>query len=368
MDHCPDSILEQARFWVVEIHDPNFAADHDSQTKFHNWLNRSAAHADAFARSSRTFQCLECLRALPEINLDDRIQRYRCEQKGAPRVPWRPWFAAAAALCLGVVLPLVPQQLTAAPTLYMTHVGEQRTVILADGWTLRLNSATRVLVRSPVGQYREIDVLEGETYFSLAPDLRRPIRIFSAADTITGNASEFDVSQVKGRVEVVAVRGDLSVMSFDLSGAPLTQHIVGRADRSKSNSISLRAGEMATIREQQDGANVLLDSRTPTDIERLLAWRDGLLAFSNQSAAAVVASFNRYNRQQMAIADHDIAQLRVSGNFQFNDPESFILALQRIYPTFKIVAQLQPTGAIVLSRRGSQPRKSTQQGADPVPM
>jgi transmembrane sensor len=100
----------------------------------------------------------------------------------------------------------------------------------------------------------------------------------------------------------------------------------------------------------------------------LLAWRGGLLAFSNQPAAEVVASFNRYNRQQIAIADQDIAQLRLSGDFQFNDPESFILALQRIYPAFKIVAQLQPTGAIVLARRGSQPQKSTQQGAYPVPM
>jgi transmembrane sensor len=367
MDHCPDSIHEQARFWVVENHDPSFSTDHARQTKFHNWLNRSAVHAEAFARASRTFQRLECLRAIPGINLDERIRQYRCEQKSVRRVRWRPWFSAAGALFFGVVLPLVPQQLTAAPTLYMTHVGEQRIVILADGSKLHLNSGTRILVRF-LGQYREIDVLEGETYFSLAPDLRRPIRIFAAADTITGNASEFDVSQIEGRVEVVAMRGDLSVMSFDSSGAPLTQHIVGRADRSKSNPISLRAGEMATIRAQRDVANVLLDSRTPTDIERLLAWRDGLLAFSNQSAAEVVASFNRYNRQQMAITDQEIARLRLSGNFQFNDPESFILALQRIYPAFKIVAQLQPTGAIVLSRRGAQPQKSTQQVANPVPM
>jgi ferric-dicitrate binding protein FerR (iron transport regulator) len=185
---------------------------------------------------------------------------------------------------------------------------------------------------------------------------------------ITGNASEFDVSQHTGRIEVVAVRGELSLISIDSTGAPLTQHIVGRGDRTKSNPISLRAGEMATIRAQPDGANVLLDSRTPAEIERLLAWRSGLLAFSNQPAADVVASFNRYNRQQMAIADRDIAQLRLSGDFQFNDPESFILALQRIYPAFKIVAQLQPTGAIVLARRGSQSQKSTQQGANPVPM
>jgi transmembrane sensor len=368
MDHCPDSILEEAQFWVVEIHDPGFSTDRVSQSQFHHWLNRSAVHAKAFARASSTFQRLGCLRALPEINLDDRIQRYRCEQKVAPRFRWRPWFSAAAALCLGVVLPLVPQQLTAAPTLYMTHVGEQRTVILADGSNLRLNSGTRVLVRSPVGQYREVDMLEGETYFSLASGHHRPIRIFAAADTITGNASEFDVSQIQGRVEVVVVRGDLSVMSFDSSGAPLTQHIVGRADRTESNRISLRAGEMATIRAQRDAANVLLDSRTPADIERLLSWRSGLLAFSNQSAAEVVASFNRYNRQQMAIADQDIAQLRLSGDFQFNDPESFILALQRIYPAFKIVAQLQPTGAIVLARRGSQPQKSTLRDANPVPM
>jgi len=361
MDHRPDRILKQAQLWVVEIHDPRFSTDQVSQTKFQQWLNRSAAHADAFVRSSRTFERLECLRRLPDTYLDELLQRYRCEQKGPRRAPWRRWLSAAAAVCLGVILPLVPRPLTAAATLYMTQVGEQRTVVLTDGSTLRLNSGTRIVVQ-PLGRYREIDLLEGETYFSVPPNLRQPVRIFTSADTIIGNGSEFDVTQVNGRVEVLAVRGPVSVMSFDSTGAPRRQHIIGRTDGANSNPLSLRAGETATIRTPQDGANVLLDSHTPLEIERLLAWRKGILAFSNQSAAEVVASFNRYNGQQMAIADRDIAELRLSGDFQFNDTASFIRALQRLYPTLQIVAELQPTGAIVLSRRTSRPQPSERHG------
>lgn len=367
MDHRQGPILEQAQFWVVEVHDSSFPIDLANQRRFVAWLNQSGAHADAFRRASRTYERLALLGTLTQINLDDRIERYRSQQRGGHQVRLKPWFSAAAALLFGLVLSWVPEELTAAPTLYVTRAGEQRTVNLADGSQLQLNSGTRILVQT-AGQYREIDVLEGETFFSLVRDPRRPIRVFAAAGLITGDASEFDVSQLSGRVEVIAVRGELAVTSIDSAGAPLTRHITGRGGGHRSDPISLRAGEIATIRVQQDGANVVLDSRTPTDVERLLAWRRGLLSFSNQSAADLVAVFNRYNRQQMAIADPDIADLHLSGDFQFNDPESFILALQRVYPTFKIVAQLQPTGAIVLSRQASRHQKSTRSGAEPAPM
>jgi transmembrane sensor len=368
MDHCrDDSIFEQAQFWVVEVHDSSFSTDLVNQARFRDWLNRSGAHVDAYRRTSQIYRRLACLGALTQVDLDERIQRYRSEQEDARQVRLEAWFSTAAALLLGLVLAWVPQRLTAAPILYVTRVGEQRTVFLTDGSQLRLNSGTRILVQT-AGRYREIDVLEGETYFAMVRDRRRPIRVFAAAGLITGDASEFDVSQLQGRVEVIAVRGELSVTSIDSAGAPLTQHITVRGDGDRSDPISLRASEIATMRVRQDGAYVALNSRTPADIERLLAWRRGLLAFSNQSAVDLVAVFNRYNRQQMAIADPDIAGLRLSGDFQFNDPASFILALQRVYPTFEIVAQLQPTGAIVLSRRASARQKSTRQGAGPAPM
>jgi transmembrane sensor len=365
MDHRPESILEQAHFWVVEIRDSNFAGDLLNQRRFRAWLSQSGAHADAFSRASRTFERVASLRTSTQINLEDRLQRYRIEQNLARQVRLKRWFSAAAALLLGLVLPWVPQELTAAPILYATRIGEQRTVTLADGSQLRLNSGTRILVRA-VGRYREIDVLEGETYFSVVPDPRHPIRVFAASGLIAADASEFDVSQIQGRVEVIVVRGELSVLSIDSAGAPLTQHITSRGEHDRSGPISLRAGQIATMRARPDGVYIALGSRTPTDIERLLAWRRGLLAFSNQSAAELVTVFNRYNRQQMAIADPDIAELRLSGDFQFNDPASFVLALQHVYPTFKIVAQLQPSGAIVLFRQASGAQISTRQGADPI--
>jgi len=367
MDHRPESILEQAHFWVVEVHDSNFSSDLLNQSRFRAWLSQSGAHTDAFSSASRTFERVASLRTSTQINLEDRLQRYRSEHKLARQVRLKRWVSAAAALFLGLILPWVPQELTAAPILYATRIGEQRTVTLADGSQLRLNSGTRILVRA-VGRYREIDVLEGETYFSMARDPRHPIRVFAASGLIAGDASEFDVSQFQGRVEVIVVRGELSVLSIDSAGAPLTQHITGRGERDRSGPISLRAGQTATMRVRQDGANIELDSRTAADIERLLAWRRGLLAFSNQSVADLVTVFNRYNRQKMAIADPDIAELRLSGDFQFNDPASFVLALQRVYPTFKIVAQLQPSGAMVLSRQASGPQISTRQGADPTLM
>ena len=79
-----------------------------------------------------------------------------------------------------------------------------------------------------------------------------------------------------------------------------------------------------------------------------------------------LGSIHRHARYEDLLADPDIAELRLSGDFQFNDPASFVLALQHVYPAFKIVAQLQPSGAIVLFRQASGAQISTRQGADPT--
>ena len=78
----------------------------------------------------------------------------------------------------------------------------------------------------------------------------------------------------------------------------------------------------------------------------------------------MVDSFNRYNRQKLAIADSSIAALRLSGDFQLDDPQSFVLALQRVYPALKIVAERESVSGTIHLRRGTALESRSGRNAD----
>ena len=67
---------------------------------------------------------------------------------------------------------------------------------------------------------------------------------------------------------------------------------------------------------------------TQSAVDRKLTWLHGLIAPEGETLAEAVAEFNRYNREQLAVADPVIADRRIGGTFRATDPVSFILALE----------------------------------------
>jgi transmembrane sensor len=242
-------------------------------------------------------------------------------------------------------------------------VGEQRTVTLDDGSQMTLNSGTWVVVQR-VGRYREVDVIWGETFFHVTRNPQRPIRVFTALGMVTGSARAFDVLQTERESRVIAVQGELSGLSGNWATEVLTEELIARRNRDAFGHVSLRTGDIAIFRANFQTVDVRVETHARSDIECLIAWRDGILAFSNEPAQAVVESFNRYNRQKLAIADSSIAALRLSGDFRLDDPQSFVLALQRVYPALHIVAEREPVSGTTHLRRGTAPESRSGRKAD----
>jgi transmembrane sensor len=64
------------------------------------------------------------------------------------------------------------------------------------------------------------------------------------------------------------------------------------------------------------------------DSGRELAWAEGRLVFDNDTVAAVIEQFNRYNRVQLHVSDETLGRRRVSAVFNASEPESFIAFIQ----------------------------------------
>jgi transmembrane sensor len=89
---------------------------------------------------------------------------------------------------------------------------------------------------------------------------------------------------------------------------------------------------------------------SPGETRRLLAWQERRLEFDTVPLADVVREFNRYNRQQLAIADAALAEKRFSGTFRADGYESLVRLLENDFG----VRTERGERAIVLRRPGAE--------------
>jgi len=68
------------------------------------------------------------------------------------------------------------------------------------------------------------------------------------------------------------------------------------------------------------------------DLSRAIAWRDGRLAFYEDSVSAAVAEMNRYTRRPIVILDPQVGEMRISGNYSVGDAEAFARSLSVLLP------------------------------------
>jgi transmembrane sensor len=185
---------------------------------------------------------------------------------------------------------------------YVSGVGELRSVSLADGSSMSLNTATETRVHfSEVA--REVQLARGEAHFEVAKDRARPFVVRSGDLTVTAVGTAFVVRRQGERVDVTVTEG---VVELSQSGAATPRRVSAnqRAVVTAASSIEVRS-----IEHQE--------------AERRLAWRAGMVAFNGEPLAEAVAEVNRHNRRHIVIADAALAGRPIVGMFRANDIETF---------------------------------------------
>jgi len=320
-----EAVRQAAAQWVVRLDDPSCSAA--DRAAFEAWRDDSHEHEAAYEREAAGWARLERLRALrPGLERPDRD--LLADRRPAPplaRAPWARGMAAAAAIALVVAGTMTFDGGTA----YATAIGERRVVVLSDNSRIELNTDSKVVVRYRKG-VREVKLVRGEAVFEAARDDARPFVIKAA------NA----VMQADGSTEMaVRLRSDGAAVTVKRGGVDLDA-----APAERKDDLRLTAGVTAIYSSAGSRSRAVSDS----EIDRALAWRQGGIALNGQSLEQAVAEFNRYNRQQIRIADPSISGLRLAGYFQTTEPNSFVSAVTSAFP---VRAAAGSDGAIRLSRR-----------------
>lgn len=207
-----------------------------------------------------------------------------------------------------------------------TGKGEVRSVPLADGSVIWLNTDSQVKVRYGRAQ-RGVILTRGEAMFDVAKDPSRPFVVHAGDTSVRAVGTAFSVSHVAERtVQVLVDEGQVDFAKSD-AGPPVRLHAGCKA-------ISPQAGE------------ILVRHVGEPTVSRALSWRRGMLDFDGVTLAQAAQTFSKYSDEQIVIDDPAVARMTVSGLFASTDPNGFAKA---VAVSMDLKARGEP-GAIHLSR------------------
>jgi transmembrane sensor len=256
-------------------------------------------------------------------------------------------LAAMVILSLSVVFigPNPPDSLMRTNGLYSTSVGEQQSVLLADGSVVELNTNSQIQVNY-TEQYRDIQLVRGEAHFTVTENETHPFRVYASNKRIEAIGTAFDVRLRGSEVRVAVSEGKVALVLHDQAFA----------DPTSSNNApvvellgTLDAGEAGII---ADGTDPDADSDSSlqrielANVDLMLAWRSGLLAFSGESLETVVSEISRYTTVNIEISDPAVRAIRIGGQVPVGDTEAMLAALEE---NFGLRVQRRSPDHVVLS-------------------
>jgi transmembrane sensor len=335
-------IDEQARDWVVELDDDPPSSERLAELRA--WLGRSPLHRRAFEQAAAAWRELDCLAALlkdPAAVSNDQPAT-RAERAGTAASSGGSFlrrragvFAAGAAVVLvGIVTSVAfvwrPSAVHVTSSTYRTATGEITTVALSDGSKVHLNTASRVSVTyEPTA--RILRLAAGEAYFEVAPDPKRPFVVYADRFAVRALGTAFAVHMLNSGVDLTVTQGQVELDSFkrplpDPAGASPGGG-AGAAAEAAEARYSLSGGQHLTFA----GDVRLIEQIDAKDIEKRLAWRDGMLIFDEDPLKEVVAEIGRYTAARIVITDPTIRELKIGGYFKVQDAGSILESLQESY-------------------------------------
>lgn len=219
--------------------------------------------------------------------------------------------AAASVAALGISLPAMGATIT-------TGRGEIRLVPLKDGSTALLNTNSSIRIGYNATE-RFITVLDGEVYFSVTHDAKRPFVVEVGGKRLRTMQATFRVQKLnENPVDVLVQQGRVDLPVGD---AP-NSHPLSLQANMRMNLGAGSTGRLQTATPQ----NI-----TPETVMRELAWREGRLAFEGETLKQAATAFARYSDTHIIIPDPVLAQEPVTGLFAANDPAGFSRAIARIF-------------------------------------
>jgi transmembrane sensor len=359
-----DIIEDEALEWLIRL-DADHPLDKGEECMLDEWLARSPVHRDALKSLNTFWSSANVLSSLAEPSSVVGLLKKRCIAYFQPLMHRRRSATFATLLVLGLmVLGLDGFNLkNNADTngLYVTAVGQQKTVTLADDSVIQLNTNSQVQVDYRQG-FRNIRLLQGEAHFDVAKDKSKPFRVYAGSGRVQAVGTAFNVYLKGSDIDVFVTEGRVAVASIlnvdnplpadahtahsqantniaDDTDAYIATRVNGLGEISAGQGALLKIAGKSVIHDVDGG----IQDVQRFELERLpgiasstnddnnyhqLAWRKGLIIFTGESLEQVIAEISRYTPVQIDILNPELRNIEIGGQVEVGDTDSMFKALE----------------------------------------
>lgn len=331
----PTAAEAAASRWLARLASPDITADERQQ--FESWLSEAPEHRAAIEAMSSTW---ERLRDLPRTPTPAR--------RGASHPARLSGYAVAAAAALGLIV--------LCATVWTVGRFDERVVVaqasapvvehLPDGSTVELNAQSVVRYRFRARE-RLVTMDEGEAFFDVAPDPKRPFLVRTPLGMLRVVGTSFSVRVGTDAVHTIVVSGTVEALPAAQTSGEL-DHRVGH------ESTALRGRPNEEIEFTGRGATI--SSVGAAAVQRRLAWRQGMLELDGETLGYAAREIERHTGVHFEFEEPAIEALRVGGYIKANDIGAFDALLQS---NFGLYLQRIDDNLVRVVRRSPQPSSQT---------
>ncbi|WP_338476537.1 FecR domain-containing protein [Pseudomonas khavaziana] len=290
-------VAEQAVHWLLEMQQG--ALNPRQQAAWQQWLNAHSEHQRAWEQIQQVNQRLRGMPSpLAHAALNAPTLRSR-RQALKLLLILGAGSAAVWSLRQQHILPPLSAD-------YRSPIGQRRSVQLADGSQLKLNTGSAVDVHID-GQQRLIRLLEGEILLtSRAGDT--PLRVLTGQGLLSSQTARLNVRQFNDHTQLAVLAGQVEVTPNNYSGLPLTVAAAHQVNFTRKG----------------------WDTPRSTDANSG-AWADGMLVAAHMRLEDFLGELGRYRRGQLH-CDPQVANLLLSGSYPLDDSERILDLLEVSLP------------------------------------
>lgn len=266
-------------------------AARELESEFETWIAEHPSHAEEYALCEIAWGVSGPAARGASCSFSAAVERPGVLR----RHPLAFGLASAAMVLAALMVSLWP----AASQSYSTAPGEQRTIALADGSHVTLNTRSRLSVRLTHAA-RDVVLENGEAYFEVAEDPARAFTVRTALGTARALGTRFDVFLGDRDLLVTTAQGRVEVRT------PAAQH-----------GVLVEGGQRVELRP---GSTTPLLTRA--DLGATLGWLNRRLEVDNAPLAEVLRDFSRYTDVPVRAQTPAVGSLRVTAVLRTGDLDS----------------------------------------------
>lgn len=279
-------------------------------------------------------------------------------------------LAAAAMLVLvgvWIALAVWRGERAAQAVIYAAPARAHRTIVLPDGSSVVLASDSIIEVRYP-GDRRLVQVRQGEAYFEVRRDPRRPFVVSAGGIRVTAVGTAFNVQRRRDRVAVTVTEGSVRVSqggpdrarrqtpaAAPRAGESLPRREADRLHQETQSSDGAAASELVLAAGQRTELP-LADTQVAAAVSAADAvpqWVDDRVVFIDARLSDVLSVVNPYAPRKVVIYDPRVGDLTFTGTIIRSYVGEWIASLPYVYPvrpvpledgTLTLVSRDRPAG------------------------